>query len=390
MRYISQTWPLVLTAASLLVIGAGACSETTPVDPPDGTHAGDASDGGGADDSGGNSNGSGAGGTGGSAAGGSETNGTAYQFFVIGDPRSNWGIFEDNVRSMWALDPSAVAVFSTGDLTPTGASDEWDDHQDALANGAPDNTVAQDPLGIVRQSRIRTDVSGFGDYARYVGVLGNHDDGVSGWLDNWNDYLPGQASLGENSTEGVYFSLTYESSLFIVLDSIHTSSEQTSWLEQLLSSSEASSATWKLAFFHDPVYPCNKKSEQDDVLEWVELFEQYGVDIAFVADSHTYERSCPMVGGSCASEGGVIHLNTSGAGAGTRDVYPDKTGTVSNDNRADDYDCAEILAAYKGNWHHFTHVAVEGCKLTMNAYSHDNHATLEPAFDTLVLDKCAP
>lgn len=330
-----------------------------------------------------------AGGSGAAAqgGGGSAPVPVEFSFFVLGDPRSGWDAMEDNARSMVTLDPEAIAVFAPGDLTPTGARGEWDDHHDALAQGAPDPSVPADPTGIVRQSHFRTDVTTWGPYTRYLGIMGNHDDGSDGWHSNWNDYLPGQVGLGQNSPDGIYYSLSYENVLFIALDSINRSDEQTAWLEQVLQSPEAAAATFKIAFFHYPVYPCNYKSPFGGGIPWVELFEQHGLDIAFVADSHTYERSCPMIGGSCAA-GGVIYLNSSGGGAGTRVVDATKTDTVGSGDRTDSYDCAEILDQYQGEWHHFTHVAIEDCTLTASTYAHDWHATQEAAFDTLVLDRC--
>lgn len=311
-----------------------------------------------------------------------------FSFFAIGDPRSNWDVFESNARSMVQLDPDAIAVFSIGDLTPYGAASEWDEHHQALADGAPDPSVPTDPSGIVRQSHFRTDVSTWGPYSWYLGIMGNHDDGDGNWFANWNDYLVGQQGLGVNAADGIYYSLSYRNALFIALDSINDSSEQTAWLEGVLTSAEGVAATWKLAFFHSPVYPCNYKSPFDNGLDWVTLFEQHGVDIVFVADSHTYERSCPMVGGSCAPDG-VIYLNTSGAGAGTRDVEATRVETLSHGGRTDTYDCAAILQSYQGNWHHFSHIVIEGCTLILRAYDHDWYQTQKAPFDELVIDKCS-
>jgi hypothetical protein len=310
-----------------------------------------------------------------------------FQFFAFGDTRSNPDILELNIRSMDELNPSAIAAINGGDLTSEGTVSQWNDHHDALANGAPDSSVPADPSGIVRQSRFRTDVSDWGDYIWYIGAFGNHDDGATDWYQNWSDYLVGQKDLGVNSTNGIYFHLVYNNTLFILLDSVHPSSAQTAWLEQILQSPEGQDAKWKFAFFHHPVYPCNGKSPFDDGLEWVELFEQYEVDIAFVNHSHTYERTCPMIGGVCA-DGGVIYLNVSGGGAPVRDVEATKSDTVSHGGRSDSYDCADILVKYRSNWYHFCHVAIADCLLTIDCYSHDYYATHEAPYDTLEIDKC--
>jgi hypothetical protein len=176
--------------------------------------------------------------------------------------------------------------------------------------------------------------------------------------------------------------------LFIVLDSEHPSAEQTAWLAERLTDADARGAFWKFVFFHFPVYPCNVKTPFDEGLPWVTLMEEHGVDIAFVNDSHTYERTCPMVGGHCATEGGVIYLNSSGGGAGTRVVEATKAATVSYGGRTDSYDCVEILESSRGEWHQFCHLAVDGCRLTVRCLGHEYSITAETPYDTLVLDRC--
>jgi len=305
-----------------------------------------------------------------------------FQFFVFGDTRSYPSRLQTNINSMAQLNLEVIAAFNTGDITANGTRSEWDDHHEALAAGASDPDVPADANGIARQSLFRTDLDNFDAGVRYFGVVGNHDVHDGDWFDNWNLYLPGQQGLGKNSKSGIYFSVLYDRTFFIVLDSEHPSSTQTSWLEQKLQSDEAQSATWVFVFFHHPVYPCNDKSPFDEGLPWVRLFEQYGVDIAFVAHSHTYERSCPMSRGQCA-DGGVIYLNSSGGGADVRSVKPTKSDTVSHDGDSDSYDCAQILE-YGSTNHHFCHVSVSSGHAVVDCYDSDNVAS---PFDSLSLAK---
>lgn len=311
--------------------------------------------------------------------------GKGWSFFTFGDPKSGPEKFAVVVRSMYARDPNAVIAINGGDLTPTASASEWVAHHKALATGAPDPSVSADPMGIIRQSRFRTNANSFGPYIRYFGVIGNHDTENSSWLKNWNDYLPGQRNLpGSNSSSGVYYSFTHDNALFVVLDSQHYSAAQTAWLRDVLSTS---TAQWKFVWFHHPVYPCNEKSPFSNGIEWVKLFEQYKVDIVYVAHSHTYERTCPMIGGKCAP-GGVVYLNTSSAGASARAVSPTKTGTASAGGRTDSFKCSEILAKYVSSKLHFCHQQVDGCRLTINCH-YDNYATTQSApFDTHTIDRC--
>jgi hypothetical protein len=289
---------------------------------------------------------------------------------------------------MYALDPRAKACFNVGDLTNYGNGTDWFAHHKALAKGAPDSSVPDDPSGIDRKSRFRTDVTTWGPYVRYLGVMGNHDMGDPSWHTNWNNYLKGQSDLGVNSESGgVYYSVAYENTLFIALDSMRPSDSQTDWLQKVLKSPEAQTATWKIAFFHHPVYPCNAKSPFSQGLSWVRLLEEARVDVAFVAHSHTYERTCPMVRGRC-DPSGVIYLNTSGGAGPLRDVYPTRTGTVTYGPNVDNFNCAEILESYGSIWH-FVHGSIDDCKLTLRAYLHDFHTgTQHSPYDTAVIDKC--
>jgi hypothetical protein len=307
---------------------------------------------------------------------------------------------------MYAVDPEAAGCVNIGDLTMSGSHSVWDTHHQTLANAAPDPSVPEDPLGIVRQSRFRTDVDQWGDYIRYLGVTGNHDlTSWDFWYENWNKYLKGQKELGVNiENGGIYYTVSFNQTLLIMLDSERPSDAQTEWLEQVLKSPKAQNAFWKMVFFHQPVYPCNGKWPFGYGLRWVQLFEQYEVDIAFVAHSHTYERTCPMRDGRCVlprGEHGVVYLNTSGGGGPIRDVWPDKIDTVTSGDISDTYDCAEVLEVYRSYWWHFCHVKVDDCILEVQCYPHDEHLRWgadqpeEADTDTdtaylapLVIDKC--
>lgn len=316
-----------------------------------------------------------------------ETGSDQFGFFVVGDSRERPEVMQGIVRAMVEMDPDAVACFNTGDITSDGTAEEWAEHLRALAAGAPDPSVPAGPSGLARQSRLRSDVAEFGPWIRYIGILGNHDDNHHEWLEVWNTALPGQRALGVNSDDGVYFALSYGNALFVVLDSVNPSAAQTAWLERVLTSVEARRASWIFTFFHHPVYPCNPKEPFEEGLEWVELMERHGVDIAFVAHSHTYERTCPMRGGRCA-EGGVIYLNSSAAGAPVRPLFERRTETVRYDGRVDEFDCEEILEHGRGRWDHFCHVEVDRCRLRLACYDSGWAEDRGPAEDQLLVDRC--
>jgi hypothetical protein len=294
----------------------------------------------------------------------------AFSFFVLGDNRGGTTVFKTILGNMVALDPEAIGIFNGGDITSHGWEEEWIEHNQLVAEGGG--------------GTVRTDLTDWTPgKLRYIGVVGNHDTNQNvDWVGHWNKYLPGQKDLGHS---GTYFKLAYKDTLFIVLDSDNYTAAQTAWLKTTLQSSEAQQAAWRFVFFHHPVYPCNPKSPWAEGIPWVRLFEQYKVDIAFVAHSHTYERTCPMKGGKC-KEGGVIYVNSSSGGAPRRAFTPGREATVGTDS----YHCSPkagepgILEKGVGHWHHYCRVVIEGKKLTQRCYSHDKITDPE---DTLVFDK---
>lgn len=292
---------------------------------------------------------------------------TAYSFFAMGDTRSNPNIAQQNFQSMAQLDPKAIGVFNSGDLTADGKDAQWQDHINAVNLGS---------AGVIKM-----DKTAWGPYIRYFGAVGNHDTHETGWLSVWNKYLPGQKGLGNNTTAGIYFSVTYGNAIFIVLDSENTQKgAQTTWLDSTLKAASANPAIqWKFVFYHHPVYPCNYKSPWSSGIPWVRLFETYKVDMVFNGHAHVYERTCAMVGGVCKA-GGVRYVITGGGGAGTSNVSPYKKDTAGTDS----YDCGQMLKMAKGNWHHYCRVGINGKTLSYACYKYDTKASPE---DTLTVTK---
>jgi hypothetical protein len=290
-----------------------------------------------------------------------------FTFFVLGDTRSNPSIAQRNFQSIAMLDPQAIALFNSGDITADGKVSQWQNHEQAVNLGGG---------GVIRM-----DLEQFTPGSiRYFGVLGNHDVHTTGWRTNWNTFLSGQRKLGHNEQNGVWFSFVYRNALFLLLDSEHTSSAQTTWLENELAAAAANPAIkWRFAFFHKPIYPCNYKSPFSGGVPWARKFESYGVDMVFTGHAHLYERTCPMVGGKC-QPGGVIYVTSGGGGAGTVKLMKAKSANAGGDV----YNCSDILQVGKGYWHHYCHLSIDGGKLDYRCFPHDQTQNPE---DTLTLTK---
>jgi hypothetical protein len=93
-----------------------------------------------------------------------------------------------------------------------------------------------------------------------------------------------------------------------MLDSTDCDAAQIGWVEQQL---KGSTARWKLAVLHHPLYSSGKKHGSDlNLRRRLEpLFVRYGVNAVFSGHDHIYERTVPQQG---------IHYFVTGAGGDTR------------------------------------------------------------------------
>jgi hypothetical protein len=107
-----------------------------------------------------------------------------------------------------------------------------------------------------------------------------------------------------------YFTLKQGDGLLelFMLDSTDCDAAQLGWFEQKLKSS---TAHWKIAVFHHPIYSSGKKHGSDLELrgKLEPLLVRYGVNVVFSGHDHFYERTKPQQG---------IHYFVTGAGGKTR------------------------------------------------------------------------
>ncbi len=330
-------------------------------------------------------------GTGGTLAAGDLDAGSAgassVRFFAFGDSHiGQAGAGSENfvkaLARMEALDPNALAAINNGDLLDDSSSKNWSTFESLLES-----------------SRFRRDLGAVEGAARFFAVLGNHDLGFpairNDWLSRWNEHLPYQETLGHNGIDGVYFAVQLCSALIVALESEPPSSAQTSWLQDVLTSEQATKTTAKIVFFHRPVYPCSTAhSPYEEGLQWVDLFERHGVQLVFVSHLHDYERTCAMRSGACASSGGVVYVNLGPLGATNYRSADRQQAVVEGRDaegtpRTDRYGCAgtgKVLEFTQTGTNTFCHVEVDACHVRGNCYSVGG-ASSEP-FDAWQLDVC--
>jgi hypothetical protein len=226
------------------------------------------------------------------------------------------------------------------------------------------------------------DDSGWNQYLRnYFGVygeilghapfytsIGNHEllHGTCGYESYTSIFhLPDNAPAGSEET---FYSFDWANAHFVTLDTNQdytTGSPQYNWLVNDL---QNTSRPWKLIFFHDPAYSSGLHGSTPDVIDHlVPVFEANGVDVVLNGHDHDYERTCPILAGSCTSvaEGGVVYYVSGGAGAPLREVG------------------SSWFTQFADSLFHFLLVTVDDCSLRVDALD-----TNGQVFDSYTVDKC--
>ena len=309
-----------------------------------------------------------------------------YSFFVFADmhvgPVSFNATVQVAMNQMTQIDAHAVGAFSNGDLVDTPAEGTWKMHDGFVA--VPGFQL-NEPCA-----------ANFGVQPRYFASVGDHEIGPGSWYTSWNQHLPAQQNLGQNSADGIYYSVKFANAFFVMLDSEHQSSAQTDWLRATLGSAEAQDAQLKFMFFHEPAYSCSgHHAPLAAALPWVDLAEQYKVNVIFGAHTHIYTRTCPKRGGKCTGDNsGIIFVETGAVGGLPRavDITTDVTVTgndAAGNARSDTYNCTvgQDLVASHGSDNDFCHVRVDGCVATVDCYVVAAGNTAP--FDTWTVNGCA-
>lgn len=118
---------------------------------------------------------------------------------------------------------------------------------------------------------------------KFYACLGNHDHTAERLYKPFN-------MGGER-----YYTLKNGNVQFFALDSNYMDPPQVDWLDKQLS---RSSATWKICFFHHPLYSHGKFHGSDlDLRARLEpMLVKYGVDVVLNGHEHVYERVNPQQG----------------------------------------------------------------------------------------------
>jgi hypothetical protein len=210
-----------------------------------------------------------------------------YRFVIIGDSRSNPGLWPNIIKHIDLLDPKPDFVINTGDIVRHGYVDEYLDYY------IP-------PL-------LETDIP-------FFVALGNHDDGDSAMAVEY------QTLFGKNSLN---FYFDYGNRRFIVIDNVTKVlpfDETLAWLEQVLEETPPEFSVIVAA--HKPVATVEKWAyhswDEENSKIFSDLMTKHEVEHVFFGHIHAY---------STAQFQGIDYTIAGGGGAGLHDRYG-PTGNV--------------------------------------------------------------
>jgi hypothetical protein len=201
-------------------------------------------------------------------------------------------------------------------------------------------------------------------------VIGNHEKDAHWYYDYF--HLPAPE---------YYYTFEFGNAQFFMIDSnkdLSRGSEQYEWLERELKKSKA---TWKFAAHHHPAFSSDEndygdlwKGKETQGYSWgdknaralVELYEKYGLDIAFAGHIHSYERTWPILNMTINQKNGVRYIVTGGAGGGLEEAGPQRSWFTLHVKRG----------------HHYCFATVQDRTIQFKAYDIDGRL-----FDTFELTK---
>jgi acid phosphatase type 7 len=247
-----------------------------------------------------------------------------FSFVWFGDTHKSpvWG---ELLQKAHEKHPEVAFYSIAGDLVSTGLyRNEWDE---LFAYSG--DVFAQKPL---------------------MSVPGNHDrqDGLGSWMYYEMFSLPknGPQAVAPEST----YAFRYGNALFLMIDSTHPNEEQTDWIGEQLSTTDA---VWKFVFFHFPPY--NYEEPYPDIqAAWVPLFDKYHVDMVMSGHEHYYMRTRPMKNGQ--------EVDTFADGT----VY---TISIGIDSRHDEMGEEPYAEVRYGNGPYYQHMEINDKVLTYTAYN---------------------
>jgi len=217
-----------------------------------------------------------------------------------------------------------------------------------------------------------------------IPVVGNHEfqrfDGYEGKLPRrlsiqWRPQftLPVEENLDEKLHETVY-SVEYQDILVLVLNSTGQLEEQTEYIREKLTNSDAK---WKIVTNHHSVFsPAEGRDFEYARKVWKPMFEKYGVDLVLNGHDHTYARGHTPVKSQNVNESGIFKTLYVTSVSGPKQYKIDKV-------KIKNYEVDGYKSDKMGEETQFFQVInIDNNKLTYSAYT-----TLGNLYDRAIITK---
>ena len=217
-----------------------------------------------------------------------------------------------------------------------------------------------------------------------IPVVGNHEfqrfDGYEGTLPRrlsiqWRPQftLPVEENLDEKLHETVY-SVEYQDILILVLNSTGHLEEQTEYIREKLTNSDAK---WKIVTNHHSVFsPAEGRDFEYARKVWKPMFEKYGVDLVLNGHDHTYARGHTPVKSQNVNESGIFKTLYVTSVSGPKQYKIDKV-------KIKNYEVDGYKSDKMGEETQFFQVInIDNNKLTYSAYT-----TLGDLYDRAIITK---
>ena len=217
-----------------------------------------------------------------------------------------------------------------------------------------------------------------------IPVVGNHEfqrfDGYEGTLPRrlsiqWRPQftLPVEENLDEKLHETVY-SVEYQDILVLVLNSTGHLEEQTEYIREKLTNSDAK---WKIVTNHHSVFsPAEGRDFEYARKVWKPMFEKYGVDLVLNGHDHTYARGHTPVKSQNVNESGIFKTLYVTSVSGPKQYKIDKVKIKNYE--VDGYKSDKM----REETQFFQVINIDNNKLTYSAYT-----TLGDLYDRAIITK---
>ena len=217
-----------------------------------------------------------------------------------------------------------------------------------------------------------------------IPVVGNHEfqrfDGYEGTLPRrlsiqWRPQftLPVEENLDEKLHETVY-SVEYQDILVLVLNSTGHLEEQTEYIREKLTNSDAK---WKIVTNHHSVFsPAEGRDFEYARKVWKPMFEKYGVDLVLNGHDHTYARGHTPVKSQNVNESGIFKTLYVTSVSGPKQYKIDKVKIKKYE--VDGYKSDKM----REETQFFQVINIDNNKLTYSAYT-----TLGDLYDRAIITK---